>query len=723
MQKTKHMKKIYALLLLMGFCASAQVINFPDPAFKAKLLSATTGNQVAYSSDLSIVGSVGIDTNANGEIEQSEAALIGELRISNSGISDLTGIEYFTNLWTLTAADNQITAVDFNNMPKLNLIYLPDNQITTFYRDLENFVMSGSNIGFRIGLYNNPLQSFTLLNSTQAMQTEIQLSEVPEIMQVTGPIVEMFSINSQAAVIEIPLPNILTFSVIQAPNANAISTRNGAYTILHASGVPQLEYICTDEIGGEEQIIQFNFPGKSINTLCYFMDGAANYTAEGNIRYDGNGNGCDAADLIFAHAKFNLTSGSVSGEFIADGSGHYNIPLDAATHTITPYLENANYYTITPTSVTVEFPADASPNLQDFCITPNGSHTDIEVAMVPGQMPARPGFDSEYKLIYKNKGTVAANGIISLSHENTVSFVSAQPNVSAIGMQVLSWSFTDLEPFEQREIAVTMKVNAPTDTPAVNGGDVLHYFLNGNTDISDSTPDDNYAFLNQTAVNSFDPNDKTCLDGNAIAPDQVGKYVHYQIRFENTGTANAENIVVRDVIDADKFDISTLIPMDGSHHFTTRIDGNTAAFVFENIQLPFDDANNDGYLMFKIKTNPNLAIGDSFSNSASIFFDYNHAIVTDPAVTTIQLLGKKDFEFASEFALYPNPTAAILNIQSKGSAKVQSINIYNTLGQLVLVVTNAETVSKIDVSDLASGNYFLKITSDKGNSNVKFVKN
>ncbi len=48
---------------------------------------------------------------------------------------------------------------------------------------------------------------------------------------------------------------------------------------------------------------------------------------------------------------------------------------------------------------------------------------------------------------------------------------------------------------------------------------------------------------------------------------------------------------------------------------------NKVEFIFENINLPFDDATNDGYVAFKIQTNPSLVVGDSFSNTASIYFD------------------------------------------------------------------------------------------------------
>jgi hypothetical protein len=100
------------------------------------------------------------------------------------------------------------------------------------------------------------------------------------------------------------------------------------------------------------------------------------------------------------------------------------------------------------------------------------------------------------------------------------------------------------------------------------------------------------------------------------------------IRFENKGTAEAQNVVVKDMIDTSKFDVSSLVVTQGSHPFVTRItETNKVEFIFENINLPFDDATNDGYVAFKIKTKPSLVVGDSFSNTASIYFDYNFPIV------------------------------------------------------------------------------------------------
>ena len=163
--------------------------------------------------------------------------------------------------------------------------------------------------------------------------------------------------------------------------------------------------------------------------------------------------------------------------------------------------------------------------------------------------------------------------------------------------------------------------------------------------------------------------------------------------------------------------------LDGSHPFVTRISNtNKVEFIFENINLPFDDANNDGYIAFKIKTKPTLVVGNSFSNTASIYFDYNFPIITNTATTTVAPLANQNFAFEKYFKIYPNPVKDILNIETKKTIQVTSINIYNTLGQIVLVIPNAQQTKSIDVSGLKTGNYFMKVNSDKGSSSVKFVK-
>ncbi|RTY85712.1 T9SS type A sorting domain-containing protein, partial [Flavobacterium sp. GSN2] len=87
------------------------------------------------------------------------------------------------------------------------------------------------------------------------------------------------------------------------------------------------------------------------------------------------------------------------------------------------------------------------------------------------------------------------------------------------------------------------------------------------------------------------------------------------------------------------------------------------------------------------------------------------------------VLATQDFVFSNYFSVYPNPVKDVLNITAKETIEVTSINIYNTLGQLVLVIPNAQNTKNVDVSGLTKGNYFIKINSDKGTANTRFIKN
>ena len=167
-----------------------------------------------------------------------------------------------------------------------------------------------------------------------------------------------------------------------------------------------------------------------------------------------------------------------------------------------------------------------------------------------------------------------------------------------------------------------------------------------------------------------------------------------------------------------------MVPTKASHEFVTKIsEGNKVEFIFENINLPFDDATNDGYIAFKIKTLPTLITGDSFTNEANIYFDYNFPIITNKATSTFKTLGTPDFEFADYFSVFPIPTHDILNIGTKSTIELKAISICDLRGQIVIAVPNAQSISKVDVSKLNAGNYFLKMSTDKGTSSLKFIKN
>jgi hypothetical protein len=109
------MKKLLLILLCLPFIGFGQNVNIPDAIFKA-----------------SLVGSVGINTNGDSEIQVSEANLYnGPIWCNNMNISDLTGIEYFTALTTLYCQDNQLTSLDVSTNTALEVLRCHNNQLTS----------------------------------------------------------------------------------------------------------------------------------------------------------------------------------------------------------------------------------------------------------------------------------------------------------------------------------------------------------------------------------------------------------------------------------------------------------------------------------------------------------------------------------------------------------------------------------------------------------------
>lgn len=630
---------------------------------------------------------------------------------------NLTGL---TSLVDFRCGANQMTSLSLPDSNGLKVLFCGSNQLTSL-------TLSNLPLITNLACGYNLLTSVDLSNQVNLVSLYCNHNLLTQLDVSNTILIELFCEENNIQSIDVSAcTNLYRFTCSNNPNLTYLNLKNGstANYYLFMNNVPNLTYVCVDEDEYYDVYNKMHYysgsPHFEINSYCSFTPGGIFYTIMGNQKIDADNNGCDVNDLAYPNLKFSITDGTNTGNFISNASGDYSIPLFAATHTITPILENPSYFTVTPPSFSVTFPTQASPFTQNFCIAPNGSHQDVETWIVP-LTPARAGFDARYKIFYKNKGSVTVTGSLSFAFDDDdMDFISATPIQNNQSYSLLSWNYSNLLPFEIREIEVTVNINSPMETPAVNNGDFLKFSSTIFPLTGDEYPNNNSIGLNQIVVGSFDPNDKTCIEGRFVEPEMIGEYVHYVIRFENTGTFAAENIVVKDIIDETKFDISTLVPLNASHNFTTRIAGSKVEFIFENINLPFDDENNDGYVAFKIKTKSTLALGNTFSNTASIYFDYNFPIITNTTATTIQRLANQDFEFSKYFTLYPNPANETLHIKSSNSILVHSLSIYNTLGQLLMVVANP--IDTIDVLALKSGNYYLKISSDKGTTSSRFVK-
>ncbi|MHC0441802.1 DUF7619 domain-containing protein [Flavobacterium sp. 3-210] len=603
-----------------------------------------------------------------------------QLGYNNNFLTNLD-LSHLSGLLELMCGSNKIKQLDLKGLEKLQYLDCYNNEISS------------------LGLSDVPNLSF--LNCFGNLLTEIDATECKGLQN--------FYCNDN-------------------PLLQNVFLKNGSIEIeLDFSNNPKLKYVCVDDeqISSIENILrEEGYTDYNVNSYCTFGPGGESYSIQLTNRNDLNNNGCDALDVQASFLKFKIDDGVKSGNFISNEAGKYDAKVPAGNYKVTPVFENSSYFSISPASTQVEFPTVSSPFQQDFCIKAIGVHNDLEVTFLP-IWPSRPGFAARYKIVFKNKGNGAQSGTVSLAFNDAVlDLTGASPSVSTTSSNKISWNFNNLKPFESRQILVNFDVNSPTEIPAVNNGDVLSYVATITSSATDELPIDNTFSYNETVVGSYDPNDKTCLEGNIVIPSLIGGYVHYMIRFENTGTYMAKNIVIKDLIDLSKFDISTLVPTSSSHSYMTKIsDGNKVEFIFENINLPFNNVNRNGYIAFKIKTLPTLKVGDTFENEANIYFDYNFPILTNKATSTFKALGTQDFEFSEYFNIYPTPTKDVLNINTKKETEKQALYVYDMLGQLVISVPHAENISNIDVSRLHAGNYILKIKTNFGVASLKFIKN
>ncbi len=89
------------------------------------------------------------------------------------------------------------------------------------------------------------------------------------------------------------------------------------------------------------------------------------------------------------------------------------------------------------------------------------------------------------------------------------------------------------------------------------------------------------------------------------------------------------------------------------------------------------------------------------------------------AVTVTVALGNLVFDDIL-FSFYPNPTSSILNI--KNSKEISGVSIFNLLGQLIIEKQTDSTEVQIDLLNLPSATYFVKVTSEGVEKIIKVIK-
>lgn len=459
----------------------------------------------------------------------------------------------------------------------------------------------------------------------------------------------------------------------------------------------------------------------SNKVMWYKNQGLTKNTIKGVVRLDLEGNGCGTNDKLLPNVLVSTTNGTSTDAtltFRNEYAGQYRLYVGEGNYLTSLNAQIPTYFMLSPLSHSSSFTGFGNIDTADFCIEPITQVNDLNVILYPLKA-ARAGFNVSYRLVYKNIGTTILTGQTSLHYDNSkIQFLNASTVPSSQTANTLNFAFTDLAPFETRAVTLIFNIFTP---PTTNLSDVLVFNSTIAASVDDYTPNDNTHILNQTVVGSYDPNDITCLEGNQVYISEADKYLHYVIRFQNTGTASAINVKVQHQLDQ-KLDWTTLQLEDMSHNGRITIkDQSLVEFMFNNINLPHsasNEVNSHGFVAFKIKPKANtLVAGDIVNAIANIFFDFNPPIITNTATTQyINSLGTDSFD-ADKVIIYPNPAKDQLVITSVD--EILNVEIHTILGSKVLGEKNK---SVVNISNLESGMYLISITTEKGTCIKKIMK-
>ncbi|MBK7887447.1 MAG: DUF11 domain-containing protein [Bacteroidetes bacterium] len=441
----------------------------------------------------------------------------------------------------------------------------------------------------------------------------------------------------------------------------------------------------------------------------------------GHVYADSNNNGVqDSADISLPARKIiEQTSGRFT---FTDQNGNYILSvLDTGNFTVSPQL--INWFSPSPISHTATFTTiHQTDSLNDFAFQPQGCFEDICITINPlGNF--RSGFNATYMISYGNYGTTTVtNPIVYFYPYSNVTFQSATVTPSQIFPDSVIWNLPTLTPFQTGSIIVTVNVN-----PGLPIGTLINSSAHIEPYATDDNPSCNNSNWEVYTTGSFDPND-ILVNEDTLTTTQLSNapWLEYIIRFQNTGNDTAFTVKILNPIDTNKLNLSTFEFTNASHPVNLNWINyqRNMEFKFENILLVDSNTNeplSHGFVRYRIQPKTTLSAGDSITNFAAIYFDFNEPVITNTAKTSIIL--PTGIASASpvqgKLHVFPNPAENTINISGiqleNGKAQLRLTDIY---GKLILEKTVTTTTSTLETDLLSNGVYLIQ----SGGMRATFVK-
>lgn len=505
-----------------------------------------------------------------------------------------------------------------------------------------------------------------------------------------------------------------SFATSHSDQHIAVDSYGGVYRAGNFTGTVDFDPDST------EAVLTFNWP-KSFYVSKWFDDGDnCASTVNGRMFFDLNENSVfDEDEPPYPHGNYSVSW--MPYQFLAQSNGTFQQCAPVGMHSVT--IESLpDYYESTIDFNSFEMVQDQPVENQNFPLIASKEVFDLEV-FIWADEPNIPGFTRNYIVEYSNLGTVCAENVeISVNLDNSLDLISVStPNYSVNEQEVIIQIGT-VCPFETGSIV--LELNLPASVPL--GQELLSTALITPM-AGDENPLNNKDEYATIVIGSFDPNDKN-VSHSIIHPDFLvnRSYLRYLIRFQNTGTYYAQNVVVKDPVSS-HLDISSFRLLDVSHPVKVEYIDEELHFIFEDIMLP-DSLTNEpeshGYINFLVKPRIDMPLGSVVENTAYIYFDFNEPIITNTTETHYMLPAVEAEENEYQIQVYPNPARNSIHV-TWGTLSATGFEILDGSGRRLIAdqISEDENQIQIPVEQLRSGMYFFRLFGHEGTSTLRWLKN
>ncbi len=417
----------------------------------------------------------------------------------------------------------------------------------------------------------------------------------------------------------------------------------------------------------------------------------------------------DANDPTLGYRLIEFTPGPFYA--ITENNGTYSVNLTNGNYTMEVDGTGAELYPICPAVQPIPVVVSGTNlvvNVSDSSLVP----LDLATTITAG--PARPGFVHTAWMRVRNiSGQTSETVTATLEFDPQMSFISATPAPASVSGNTVTWTLPALTGFDQLNASVQLQV--PPDVGLL--GMPYAHLASATQALPEASMLNNTATWNGVFTGSYDPNDKLVRTSSGTSETSYflneDEWLEYTIRFQNTGNDTAFTVVVRDVLPT-TLDMGTFAQGIASHPFSVSFKpGRVVEWRFANILLPDSNVNeplSHGQVSFRIRPVDPLLPGTEIINSASIYFDFNPPVITEPSVLVAEFSTGSDDRNTQKLRITPNPASDQLIVWHLTKNMISgNLRVIGVDGRAVVntPITNDRMV--LDLSTFSAGLYVLQV--------------